>query len=233
MMNTYRIAAIVFAFLLAQFSVAHAADPVVVIMDDGAYLLDTETQKMLPVRVCDMRENPDDPLPDPDPDPDPDNPPSQRAAQIAAFSEGVGTQESMVAVAGVLQTLYEQGADQKAAFDIAFNVTLSSVSGGATAEWQAWKRSVDQLADGYEPELFRDAAWGLAKANGIDLDALNAVPEMVRVFGKYGAIKHTSTVDDLMEDVPPSKITIEGIIQIILTIIELLRTIGILPGGAT
>lgn len=177
----------------------------------------------------------DTPIPPPDPDPDPDPDLNARAEQVRVFSVDVRDPDGAAIMAAVVGTLAEQGlptevehydaaTQGKAAWDAALTVTIRAINGGQEPRWNQWKTNVGALSEGdYDTQFFLDVVDGLSAAYDLDAAVLSDIQGHVR-----SGTDAEAAADHLSHVHGESALDFAAIIQLIMDILALLRSLGIL-----
>lgn len=171
------------AFLLLAVS-AFAADPVVVIRDDGYYVLKPDSMTLVKVQVVDQRTGS---TPNPTPTPPPDTPPSKPLADKVTewtrqMNDSVGAATLGIGYKAITQKLIDgtikpTGADIDKTLTPALDMAMDQipdvfVPGGMTkAQWkEKWKPFRAKVADEFSTLLVSRGA-GLTKTDCINFFA--------------------------------------------------------------
>lgn len=220
--------------LLLMCSVSLAADPALVIRDNGYFLLNPDSMTLTRVgSVVDQRTSPGDPdvpddpdIPDDPTDPD-DDELTARAEAIKVISVGVGTQADATAMASVTRTLADRGVSGKEAWDTTFKIVINRVAGPDTPDWNLWKEDVDSLAGNYSAQFFRDVSNGVASAWGINLAMVRSISSAARAEVDAAAAARSLDVSD-GELGNPKAFDLTQLIELIRLILQILQDLGIL-----
>lgn len=214
------------AVLLLVSTASAASNPALVIRDDGYYFLSpTGTSLMKVGVVVDQRTGagPTDPT---DPT-DPSDPLTERAQQIAGFSN-IGTREEAATLAAVAQTLADQGVTGDVAWNAAFRIAITRAAGEVTPEWATWKTKADALAAGnFSSQFFADVAAGISSAHGIDLASVKQTASAGLSSFQGNDVDVQSINLGLRNREGRERITIGEIIELIKLILEILKDLGV------
>lgn len=196
-----------------------AADPVVILRDDGTYILQPNATSLVKVTVVDQRTGG---TPNPPPNPPPG---STVTAQVEQLANAVNN-KSEAALVGAIYALFARETkagtikpvDARTAIVKGRNVGLAGTNG--VERWKPFGENVDGLMSGVQDsrlsEFFGQVRDGCAKSAGVDPGVFDKVSN-----ANTGAAYSESNA-------APAGFDWTMIFQIIMQIIQLLRDLGIL-----